>query len=86
MRRGAQGFFLFLTPKHQKIAKPKKLAFLFGGPYLAFVALRSWSLAFGFCFGSYSFRFLTPFYEVLTKNEKARWTLRLACKLKFLKL
>jgi hypothetical protein len=27
MRRGAQGFFLFLTPKHQKIAKPKKLAF-----------------------------------------------------------
>ncbi|HLO54109.1 MAG TPA: hypothetical protein VK169_07480 [Saprospiraceae bacterium] len=48
----------------------KKLAFGFGGPYLASVALRSWSLEFCYCFGSNSFRFLTPFCEVLTKNEK----------------
>jgi hypothetical protein len=30
MRRGAQGCFIFLTPKLQKIAKPKKLALGFG--------------------------------------------------------
>jgi hypothetical protein len=40
MRRGVQGFFLFLTPKLQKIAKHKKLAFGFGAPYYSFVELR----------------------------------------------
>ena len=46
MRRGAQGCFIFLTPKHQKIAKPKKLAFEFGSSELALVALRSQSHVF----------------------------------------
>jgi hypothetical protein len=35
-----QGFFLFLTPKLQKIAKHKKLAFGFGAPFYTFVQLR----------------------------------------------
>ena len=46
MRRGAQGCFIFLTPKQQKIAKPKKLAFEFDSSELALVALRSQSHVF----------------------------------------
>jgi hypothetical protein len=33
----SQGFFLFLTPKLQKIAKHKKLALNFSAPYFAFM-------------------------------------------------
>jgi hypothetical protein len=43
-----QDCFIFLTPKYQKNAKPKKLAFDFCETYLAFVALRSWLLVFNF--------------------------------------
>lgn len=77
MRRGALGCFIFLTPKRQKKAKPKKLAFYIKLTIMAFVELRTVALVLYFRFGSNSFHFLTLFYEVLSKNEKASPTLSL---------
>jgi hypothetical protein len=46
--RKSQGCFIFLTPKLQKIAKPKKLAFVISSSQLALVPLRSYLLDFNF--------------------------------------
>jgi hypothetical protein len=78
----SQGFFIFLTPKLHKIANHKKLASSIHSPIWIFEELRSIALELITRFGSHSFLFLTLFYKVLTKNEKANLRLHRFLKIK----